>query len=88
MMTMLPPLQTGLEKGTEAAGYCLSWWLQMTQRIVNGLSIAHSPIRAGSRWQYRLNVVNLEWFTKLEEDVDPDGAGAGATGAADLSKRK
>ena len=31
------------------------------------------------------NVVNLEWLTKLAENVDPDGAGA-ATGAADLAK--
>ena len=33
-----------------------------------------------------LNVVNLEWVTKLEADVDPDGAGAATAGAADLSK--
>ena len=32
-----------------------------------------------------LNVVNLEWLTKLEADVDPDGAGA-AGRATDLSK--
>ena len=31
-------------------------------------------------------MVNLEWLTKLAEDVDPDGAGAATAGAADLAK--
>lgn len=76
----------GLEQGTEAAGTAYAGGANDSTYDKWSFQLLTHPSGAADSGSIDLNVVNLEWVTKLEADVDPDGGGAAATGAADLSK--
>lgn len=77
---------SGMEKGTEAGATAYSGGTNDSAYDKWSFQLLTHPSGEVADGSIDLNVVNLEWLTKLEEDVDADGAGAGVAGAADLSK--
>jgi flagellin len=76
----------GLEKGTETAGTAYAGGANDSSYDKWSFKLITHPSGLEADGSIDLNVVNLEWLTKLEANVDPDGAGAAGAGAADLSK--
>ena len=76
----------GLEKGVESAGTVYAGGANDSAYDKWAFNLTTHPSGVATDGSLDLNVVNLEWVTKLEADVDPDGAGAATAGAADLSK--
>ena len=76
----------GLEKGVESAGTVYAGGANDSAYDKWAFNLTTHPSGVVTDGSLDLNVVNLEWVTKLEADVDPDGAGAATAGAADLSK--
>ena len=76
----------GLEKGTETTGTAYAGGANDSSYDKWSFKLITHPSGLEADGSIDLNVVNLEWLTKLEADVDPDGAGAAGAGAADLSK--
>jgi flagellin len=76
----------GLEKGTEATGTAYAGGANDSTYDKWSFKLITHPSGVEADGSIDLNVVNLEWLTKLEANVDPDGGGAAAAGAADLSK--
>ena len=76
----------GMEKGVESAGTTYSGGTNDSAYDKWAFQLMTHPSGDAADGSIDLNVVNLEWLTKLAEDVDPDGAGAATAGAADLAK--
>ena len=73
----------GLEKGTEAAGTAYDGGTNDSAYSKWSYQLLTHPSGTVADGSIDLNVVNLEWLTKLEENVDP---GTGTATSADLSK--
>ena len=73
----------GLEKGELATGTAYSGGTNDSSYEKWSFELLTHPSGVDTDGSIDLNVVNLEWLTKLEENVDPDGTGATST---DLSK--
>jgi flagellin len=76
----------GLEKGTEATGTAYSGGTNDSSYDKWSFQLLTHPSGLATDGSIDLNVVNLEWLTKLEANIDPDGGGTATAGPADLSK--